>query len=490
MGLDPFLVLAVFKNTLFEAGAVVRKLIKEAKVTYLDELAELLAIIKGLRLVEAGSEGDLAEFDLRHTSLAGLGRQGLRDRAASLFLGGHLEAKASKPAASSARKPTALDKIKLTLPSSRTRLHALRAKLEDAPSSDPEEMAGIASTCWTKVWSRRVLTEESISPDDYFGDYQLHIPVGLTPVRPGVGDMEDAILQSNNSVAGPDGIPFAAWRATSRFGAPVLLLVMTSLMDGVLPPDGFNYGLLFLIPKTGTLLPEDTRPISVTNSDNRIIAKAIVAAITPALLVMLHRSQKGFISTRVFEDHIRDLNERFYEMAEGTDPPGSLPSGRNLYVLFMDTAKAFDSIDHVFVHEAIRRTGLPDWFGRLVVGLLHSVKVKPAFKGASDHWIDILRGVKQGCPLSPLLFVICYDVLLRRLAELDGVDPFACADDLALAAANLLALWEPMRLVDRFRLASGLGINKGKTSILSARESATLRHTLLSSPWPEVSVSL
>ena len=168
----------------------------------------------------------------------------------------------------------------------------------------------------------------------------------------------------------------------------------------------------------------------------------------------------------------------------------SLPSGRNLFVLFMDTAKAFDSIDHDFVHEAIRRTGLPDWFGRLVRGLLHSVRVKPAFKGASDHWIEILRGVKQGCPLSPLLFVICYDVLLRRLAGQDGVAPFACADDLAVATANLLALWEPMRMVDRFRLASGLGINKGKTAVLSARQSASLRQFLLSSPWPEVTLSL
>ena len=103
-----------------------------------------------------------------------------------------------------------------------------------------------------------------------------------------------------------------------------------------------------------------------------------------------------------------------------------MEESNDFYVLFMDTAKAFDSVDHDFIITSLRHLGLPCWFIKLVKGLLHDVKVKPAFRGAEDIWISIMRGFKQGCPLSPLLFVICYNVLLCKISEIEGVSPYAC----------------------------------------------------------------
>ena len=88
----------------------------------------------------------------------------------------------------------------------------------------------------------------------------------------------------------------------------MLALVARSLAAGETPHDGFNHGILFLIPKKGTLLPLDHRPISVTNADNRIVAQAFVVAITPALVATLHKAQKGFLAGRSFEEHILCLN--------------------------------------------------------------------------------------------------------------------------------------------------------------------------------------
>ena len=72
----------------------------------------------------------------------------------------------------------------------------------------------------------------------------------------------------------------------------------------------------------------------------------------------------------------------------------------------MDTAKAFDSIDHDWVHHVLHRVVFPPLFRSLVKGTLHGVKVAPFFGGDLTDWIDILQRVKQGCPLSPLLFII------------------------------------------------------------------------------------
>ena len=344
-------------------------------------------------------------------------------------------------------------------------------------------MASLAASFWGSIWSAREPQEESISPDSYYGEYTCP-PSGVPlPLVPSIEVLEETIVGSNNSAAGPDGIPFAAWRSVARHAAPVLFKVLSALAGGELPPDGYNDGLLFLLPKKGTLLPDDTRPISVTNSDNRIIAKAVVRSVSDFLFRTLLPNQKGFIPGRSFEDHIRELNELFYKMVE-SEPTSFLNSTDNFFVLFMDTAKAFDSVDHSFILESIKRIGLPPWFSSLVTGLLHSVRVKPAFKGASDFWIDICRGVKQGCPLSPLLFVICYDVLLRRLDALGTVGVYACADDLALSTPHFINFWAAMRLVDSFSSASGLGVNRDKTMVIGARPSKVSDHLPLS-PWPD-----
>ena len=379
--------------------------------------------------------------------------------------------------------------LKATLPSTRTRLSALRSSLDEDPSSDPDRMAELASDYWSKIWSPRPAESKKRSPGDYYGDPLPNPGPDLPPI-PSVDHIMEAISTSGNSCPGPDGIPFSAWRAIAKYAAPVLHLCLLSISQGGLPPAGFNRGLLFLLPKKGTLLASDTRPISVTNADNRIIAIAVVNAITPFLDDSLHPSQKGFIKGRSFEDHIRDLNEKLYKAVEGNVQ-------NNLFILFMDTAKAFDSIDHGFIFESIRRIGLPPWFSSLIHGLLHQVQVKPAFRGARDRWINIRRGVKQGCPLSPLLFVICYDVLLRRISDLPNANPYACADDLAVASPLHLSLWPVMRLVDDFREASGLGINIDKTRILMAKEAdisrclkpVTMGDHLHKCPWPGVKVA-
>ena len=84
--------------------------------------------------------------------------------------------------------------------------------------------------------------------------------------------------------------------------------------------------------------------------------------------------------------------------------------------------------------------------------MLDNVEVTPVIRGAaSGFWIHILRGVKQGCPLSPLFFAICYDTLLTKLHHLCP-DVLTCgfADDLTLGAARFREFHLPMRLISEF----------------------------------------
>ena len=124
-------------------------------------------------------------------------------------------------------------------------------------------------------------------------------------------------------------------------------------MAGQLPPDGFNHGLLFLLPKKLTGLLSDTRPLSVTNSDNRILAACVARCIMPAVDAYVHHSQKGFVAGRQRCEHVAEINDLFYK---------SVKRKENKLLFLLDTAKAFDSIDHDWITHVLVKAGFPLWF--------------------------------------------------------------------------------------------------------------------------------
>jgi hypothetical protein len=155
----------------------------------------------------------------------------------------------------------------------------------------------------------------------------------------------------------------------------------------------------------------------------------------------------------------------------------------------LDTHKAFDSVDHEWIHLVLKRAGFPAWFTHFVRGTLTDVKVAPFFGVKPTEWIPIFRGVKQGCPLSPLLFILAYDPLLLDLGRSPLLRNFAFADDLAVTAHSLLDFDFAFVAIDKFTYFSGLGINKKKSCVLSTGDEASdenLRLELSQCPWPDL----
>ena len=224
----------------------------------------------------------------------------------------------------------------------------------------------------------------------------------------------------------------------------------------------------------------DTRPISVTNTDNRLLASTVAHLIMPAVSNLVEDSQKGFLAEKNGMDHTLQINDFFFEGVK-----------RNVQRLgfFLDTAKAFDSIDHQWALHVLSVAGFPPWLISFVEGSLSNVKVAPCFGRALSDWIVIERGVKQGCPLSPLLFLIAYDPLLFALSPLPGISAFAFADDLALTATRVSDISPALSLITTFSQLSGLGINRDKSCVISSGPPSSLvalRTELASCPWPEL----
>ena len=119
------------------------------------------------------------------------------------------------------------------------------------------------------------------------------------------------------------------------------------------------------------------------------------------------------------------------------------------------------------------------------------MRVSPYFGKETNVWIDIERGVKQGCPLSPLLFIIAYDPLLSSLSRIHDINYFAFADDLAITTQNIPSIYPALNNISSFSCVSGLGINKSKSCVLTTTHPAShhlVRSGLEQSPWPDLNL--
>ena len=157
-----------------------------------------------------------------------------------------------------------LARAKAFLPSTKTSLLALRPDVNSPTTTDPVEIATILKGSWEKVWAHTPVDHSLV--DSTLKEYKKKI--SATPEIPTVELITKTILDADHTSPGPDGTPFSFLKNFVDLFAPLLMKITNLLMEGRIPPVGFNYALVFFVPKKLTDLPEDTRPISVPNASN------------------------------------------------------------------------------------------------------------------------------------------------------------------------------------------------------------------------------
>ena len=159
-----------------------------------------------------------------------------------------------------------------------------------------------------------------------------------------------------------------------------------------------------MIPKDENNLTtlSNWRPITLLNVDYKILAKVISKRIESVLPKLIHSDQTGFIKGRFIGQNVRLLND-LLEYTDVKKIPGIL--------LFIDFEKAFDTIEWPFIQNVLRHFNFGQVIRKWVSILYSDVESAVINGGYMTNYFKVSRGVRQGCPLSPLLFVLAVEIL-------------------------------------------------------------------------------
>ena len=205
-------------------------------------------------------------------------------------------------------------------------------------------------------------------------------------------------------------------------------------------------GLITLLPKSNKDLTNlsNWRPISLLNVDYKIMAKSIANRIKKVLTRLIDSSQTGFIKGRYIGENIRLLFD-IIEYTEEHDIPGML--------LFTDFEKAFDSINHEYITEILYLFNFGQDLKSWINLFYHSATSCVLYNGYTTDFFPIDRGVRQGCPLSPYIFILGIEILsiaIRNNQDIRGVNIFGKTVKITLFADDCTAMVQSEATMQQF----------------------------------------
>jgi hypothetical protein len=183
---------------------------------------------------------------------------------------------------------------------------------------------------------------------------------------------------------------------------------------------------------------------------------------------LLHESQRGFIrngNTAQAINIIVDIIETYKTKK------------KPLFVVSYDQKKAYDSVQHFTIAASIDRFNLPENFKNFVLSSMEGATSTINTDEGEMEPFELLTSVKQGDPLSPLLYILISDALLEGFDIKNGVSigkvqiaATAYADDITVVADNFKKLREQHKWLTEFFQVHGIHLNTRKSSLHTTEE--------------------
>lgn len=275
---------------------------------------------------------------------------------------------------------------------------------------------------------------------------------------------------------GPDGYTVEFFKETCAIiGDDVTAAVQSFFILGF-RPKGLNSTILALTPKKIEAKEmKDYRPISCCNVLYKVISKLLANRLKSILAKCISVNQSAFIKERLLMEIVLLATEIIKDYHKEDISPRC--------AMMIDISKAFDSVQWSFLLNTLKALGLPERFIHWISLCITTASFSVHVNGELAGYFKSKRGLRQGCSLSPYLFVICMNVLSKMIDEAAvkgkiGYHPkcknidlthLCFADDLMVFGdGTTRSIEEILRVFDAFDKMSGLKISLEKSTLFLA----------------------
>ncbi|CAH8262212.1 unnamed protein product [Arabidopsis lyrata] len=278
-----------------------------------------------------------------------------------------------------------------------------------------------------------------------------------------------------NKASGPDGLTLGFYKAAWGTLGPEVTASISHFFQSAFLPASTNATILTLVPKRpGASKIVDYRPIACLNTLYKVVSKLLVSRIKPILPPLILPNQTAFVKDRLLLENTILAGEivNGYHKANGP----------KRVCIKVDIAKAFDTLSWDFLFSCLKGIHISDQYLRWLQACICITNYTIGYNEIVHGYFKGKRGLRQGDPLSPYLFVMVMNTLslmLNKAAE-DGrfsyhhncdkakLTHLCFADDLLIFLdGSLSSVQNVLSVLQEFEQRSGLAISLQKSSFFA-----------------------
>uniref|UniRef100_A0A3P9KDT4 Reverse transcriptase domain-containing protein n=1 Tax=Oryzias latipes TaxID=8090 RepID=A0A3P9KDT4_ORYLA len=284
-------------------------------------------------------------------------------------------------------------------------------------------------------------------------------------------EVSEAIFALKGGKApGPDGFGPEFYKTFCKMlVGPLTDMFVDSFEKGFLPPTLSHAHVSVILKKDKPAdLCGSYRPISLISVDSKVLSKLLARRLQNFLPTLVHPDQSGFVPGRLSHSNVRRLLNiiQFSSIRK-----------QKALAVSLDAEKAFDRIEWEYLFDVLHRFGLGGSFLRWIQAIYHSPTASVLTNGRCSEPFALARGVRQGCPLSPLLFALALEPLaetIRMQAEVKGISLGNMEHKIALYADDIIlflslpkqSIPTTLKAFNKFSSISGYKINLAKSEAM------------------------